>query len=314
MIRWFRSRNRNNKHKDDEEYIAINDTMAHTLSPANQSAVGSSPGQTTETRTDTLYDSSLTEDEETLPRALVFVDYEHWVYGLRNLFGLTPDPLAWRNELAEMYELVRISVFANFGDAMMADHLSQIRQITNSIFETRTSNNRAPKDMTDFIMLDNIYQSLDEFDDVDTYIFFTGDGHFQSVARYLKQRRNKRVIIYGIKGSLSRALTTIADDYIELPLDGQVLRQLTTHILENLEHFDLNRKPDQYATFRKTAEVVSRHYELDEQQVLATLSWLVDKGYIDRVMVYPRDGVEVRALQVHWKKVEEDNLWKPREL
>lgn len=264
----------------------------------------------------------LSEESETakaeaiveLPRALVFIDYEHWVYGMRNLFGLSPDPLGWRNELSESYQLVKVSVFANFGDQMMSDHLSQIRQITNTIYETRTSTNRAPKDMTDFVMLDNIYQSLDDFDDIDTYIIFTGDGHFQSVARYLKQRRGKRVVVYGIKGSISRALTAIADECIELPLDGQVLRQHVTHILENLDHFDINRKTDQYATFRRTAEVVARHYELDEQQVQAALSWLIDKDYIKRVMVNPRDDVEVRALKVDWEKVEADNLWKPREL
>ena len=254
--------------------------------------------------------SAPTPTEAPVLTARVFIDYEHWVYGIKNLFGLEPDPLSWRNELAETYELTQISVFGNFGDPMMADHLPQIRQITNHIYETRTDASQAPKDMTDFIMLDNIYQSVDESNGADTYILFTGDGHFQSVARYLKQRKGKKVIIYGIKGAISRALQAIADECHEIPLDGQILQTYVTHILENLHHFDQNRHEEQYATFLKTAEVVARFYEVDEMLVRAALSWLIDQEYIKRIIVNPRADLEVRALKVDWEKVEAEKLWK----
>ena len=48
------------------------------------------------------------------PRALAFVDYEHWFYSYKNLFSMTPDLEAWRDELQEYFELEDILVFANF--------------------------------------------------------------------------------------------------------------------------------------------------------------------------------------------------------
>lgn len=248
---------------------------------------------------------------EALPQALVFVDFEHWYYGLKKSYGFAPDPLDWRNELAEAYDITQLFVFANFGDPQLADQLQNIRQITNDIIETRSSTVRTPKDMTDFIILDKMYQCADACPEVSTYILFTGDGHFQSVVKYLRQRKNKTVIIYGIKGGISKALKAAADECIELPFDSDVLKKTIGFILRNLDHFDAVKKVGQYATFSRTVEVVSEHYQADEVHVRAALSWLIDRGYISKVRVRLRLGPEIPVLKVDWEKTEQAGLWKP---
>ena len=57
---------------------------------------------------------------------------------------------------------------------------------------------RYKKDMTDFIMLDYIYQTAALRPEIGVYILFTGDAHFQSVTKYLAQRLGKEVVIYGV--------------------------------------------------------------------------------------------------------------------
>lgn len=49
------------------------------------------------------------------PKAIAFVDYEHWYYSYQNLFGMRPDVESWRKELADEYEIEDIYVLENSG-------------------------------------------------------------------------------------------------------------------------------------------------------------------------------------------------------
>ena len=46
-------------------------------------------------------------------------------------------------------------------------------------------------------------------------MLFTGDGHFQPVVRYLVQDLGKRVELYGIRTTISRALRDTASETFE---------------------------------------------------------------------------------------------------
>lgn len=108
------------------------------------------------------------------PKAIVFVDYEHWFYSYRKLYHMTPDIFNWQKKLEETYFLNDIMVFANFSGREIREELTKLRTITNSIIETQQITNFA-KEMTDFIMLDYIYQYVIEHPEVDTFILFTGE-------------------------------------------------------------------------------------------------------------------------------------------
>ena len=91
---------------------------------------------------------------------------------------IKPCPMIWRKKLEEKYELSDIMVFGDFTQKEISEELRKLRSITNTIIETSNVFLECKKDMTDFIMLDYIYQSVEARKDVDTYILFTGDGHF----------------------------------------------------------------------------------------------------------------------------------------
>lgn len=157
-------------------------------------------------------------------RAMVFVDYESWFYSYKTLYGMRPDPKAFRTSLEAEYEIEDIMVFGDFSSPWMAEELGKLRNITNTIIETGNTFNRRKKDMTDFIMLDYIYQYADESSKAGTYIIFTGDGHFQSVTKYLVHKKRKNVVVYGVRDTISRQLRDAASEVRELPTHEELRR------------------------------------------------------------------------------------------
>ena len=106
---------------------------------------------------------------------------------------MRPDPRDFRDKLEAEYDIEDIMVFGDFSSPVIAEDLGKLRSITNTIIETGNTFNRRKKDMTDFIMLDYIYQYADQNKRTGTYIIFTGDGHFQSVTKYLSQKKKKHI-------------------------------------------------------------------------------------------------------------------------
>lgn len=89
------------------------------------------------------------------------------------------------------------------------------------------------KDMTDFVMLDYIYRAADENRKVRTYLIFTGDGHFQSVVKYLTE---KKVVLCGIRDSMSRPLEAVATDLRLYPKEETKFREYAKMIVSNMAH------------------------------------------------------------------------------
>ena len=90
------------------------------------------------------------------PKAMAFVDYEHWFYSYRLQFGMKPNVTSWMESLQEKYDVLDVMVFAAFDQKAIHDELKELRNITNTIIETHQQNGYHKKDMTDFIMLDYI--------------------------------------------------------------------------------------------------------------------------------------------------------------
>ena len=126
--------------------------------------------------------------KHTKSKAMVFVDYEHWYFALNNNYKLKPDIEKFCNDLNEKYNVSSLTFFGDFSSAPLNSEMHKIRGFTNKIVETNNGGGHFKKDFTDFIMLDHIYQSAYTDKDIDTYIIFTGDGHFSSSVLFLKIR------------------------------------------------------------------------------------------------------------------------------
>ncbi len=243
------------------------------------------------------------------PRALAFVDFEYWFYTYQNFFSMEPDAMRWRKELDEKYTILDIMVFAEFSNNQrLNNQITPLRNITNTIIETYQQTKNRKKDMTDFIMLDYIYQNAVTRNDVDVYILFTGDGHFHSVVKYLSQTLRKKVVIYGIKDSISMQLQTVASEVIELPDDENAFWQYAPFIVEDLAY--ASKSISIIPTFNSTIKAVLRnHKEASEEYVRKALQRMLDEGLISQHLQRVDFNHKVKVLRAEWDKLHAVGLW-----
>lgn len=243
---------------------------------------------------------------DTPKQAAAFVDYEHWYYSYQNLYGIKPQISDWRKELEDCFNLRDILVFGDFSQPPISLELPKIRETTNTIIET--ANPGSKKDMTDFIMLDCLYQTAAENNSIDTYILFTGDGHFQPVAKYLTQKKKKEVIIYGVHNAFSSQLKTAVSKYIEYPYPAELTRRYYDMILQN---FDYISGKDINPTFLKTVEAVAGHNQIPQDAIRAALQEMLDKGYVYQKEVPIAFNRRIKIVCANWELLIKDGLWNP---
>lgn len=253
-----------------------------------------------------LIHTLLRRHTETPKQAAAFVDYEHWYYSYQNLYGLRPQIAAWRKELETRFDLTDFRVFGDFTQAPINQELPKIREATNTIIET--ANPSPKKDMTDFIMLDCLYQTAAEDKSIDTYILFTGDGHFQPVTKYLTQKKKKQVIIYGVHNAFSSQLKAAASQWIEYPYPAELTRRYYDIIIQNFDYISgKNINP----TFLKTVEAVADHNQLPQDTVRAVLQEMLDKGYVYQKEVPIAFNRKIKIVCANWELLIKDGLWNP---
>lgn len=207
--------------------------------------------------------------------------------------------------------LVEVTFFADFSHKSLADQISRIRPYSNRIIDTRNTTG-VKKDFTDFIILDNIYQKALSSEDINTFIIFSGDGHFSSVVSFLKNFCKKEVGIYGIEDSFSRQLQQTANWCITLPteqdLNGSYYR-LIFEILKKAQESNSRDIPTKEITVK---EVCAVSKTATNKKVSEALEKLIEKGYISTrtVTSYSAKGKskKVTGLFTDWEKVEKSGF------
>ena len=245
------------------------------------------------------------------PKAVIFVDFEHWYISLEKMHRMRPDIRSWRDSIAEKYEIQEIVFFGDFSNNSLRKEIPKIREITNYIIETQNTSSGFKKDFTDFIMLDHIYQKAMKSRDIDTFILFSGDGHFNSVVNFLITQMGKKVGVYGIKDAMSNQLRNSASWYEMLPEDVDPNLQYYTMILKNLKYLEDKSTRDKKVrpTFMGTVDAVSRINRTSKSIVRDALSILIDKEYISQEYdnVYLKNKIKI--LKVDWEKCRRDKLF-----
>ncbi|MEG1742622.1 MAG: NYN domain-containing protein [Clostridia bacterium] len=234
-----------------------------------------------------------------LPKAAAFVDYEHWYVSLARNFDTRPNIKGWYEDLCKRVNLTEVVFFADFSHKSLADEIQRIRPFSNKIIDTRNPNG-VKKDFTDFIILDNIYQKALTSSDIDVFILFSGDGHFSSVASFLKNIYSKEVGIYGIEGSFSRQLQQTASWCVTLPTQDDV------HGLEYRLIFDELKTSTIIHTEKSLIEKICASNKTAKSQNIKNS---LDKLMIDGVIVsrtINRFSTKEPQLFVDWERVQKE--------
>jgi len=217
------------------------------------------------------------------PRAVAFVDYEHWYISLDNMYHIKPDIKAWRDEITSKYDVGDIIFFADFSNPSLRGEISRIREVSNVIIETGNTSSHYKKDFTGFIMLDHIYQKAMSQNDIDTFIIFTGDGHFSSVVSFITSRLSKKVGIYAVRDALSGQLRGTASWAVELPVQDEHFITVSKLIFNNLKYLEEQNRSKvkkSLPTFWGTVDAVARFNHIARNEISDTMRTLIERGYI----------------------------------
>lgn len=141
-------------------------------------------------------------------------------------------------------------------------------------------------------------------DSPDAFVIFTGDAHFNLAIKYLRELK-KKVIIYGVKRSLSNKLKSSANSYVEMPRTNQEQHYYYDAILKSLYILKKRRK---MATYYKTIDNVSAHSGVSRERIQAALDDLMSNKYLAEEEKQYR-GKKPKVLVVNWDRLEEEGLW-----
>ena len=244
------------------------------------------------------------------PKAVAFVDFEHWYISLDRMHHQKPDYKGWYADVSSKFDIREIYFFADFSNQTLSAEIPRIREITNFIIETQNSTSYRKKDYTDFIMLDHIYQRAMTATDIDTYIIFSGDGHFSSVVNFLCVRQSKNVGIYAVRDAVSLTLRNAATWLCEVPLIDREEMTYFGMILGNLRALDeasKSKKKKSRAAFWPTVEAVSRVNHVDREKTADALRKLIDRGYVFQT-TENISGKTIKVINVNWDKAKKDGL------
>ena len=115
----------------------------------------------------------------------------------------------------------------------------------------------------------------------------------------------KKVIVYGVKHSLSNKLKSSANSYVEMPRSKQEQQYYYDAILNSLFILKKRRK---MATYSKTVENVSAHSGVSRERIQAALDDLMNNKYLS-LEEKSFHGKKPKILTADWKRLEQDGLW-----
>lgn len=243
------------------------------------------------------------------PSCMAFVDFEHWYISLDKFYKVKPDVKAWADELNDQYDVRQIAIFADFSNPSLRAELENLRDVTTFIFDTKNSSEHYKKDFTDFILLDYIYRQAITQGDVDTFIIFTGDGHFTSVVRFLRNECRKNVGIYGITGATNSQLKQSASFFKEIPSDTEVYRSYYKMLVDNFSYLTVHREFGEKSTTAKIVERVSQKNSVGKKEIAKALELMIKDGYVYRAAAVGEKGKKIEVLKPNWELMARDGLW-----
>ena len=71
--------------------------------------------------------------------AAVFVDYEHWYYGYKNIFAMRPNVEEWYKELKEEYNVKSITFFGDFHGSPIERDLERLEKLSKNVVHTAST-------------------------------------------------------------------------------------------------------------------------------------------------------------------------------
>lgn len=225
----------------------------------------------------------------------LFIDFEYFVYGAENV-GQKPPSTAKLMEMAAEYG--NIMSAKAFGESAVLDRYQQdLRTASIEAILCAGIGKDKRKNVTDFFMLDHIYQSAYTQGHIDTYVLVTGDGHFGSVTAFLRYRLQKKAIVMAYPDSASAELKHASNEFRELIREDE--DRWTEDIQAGLIRFVYSGEVENKII---TVGSTARHYTVpgwDERDRRRELVRLIGEGLFEQRVEELGNGEAVRRLYLN---------------
>jgi len=214
----------------------------------------------------------------------LFVDYEYAVLTSLNYWKTPISPQRIIAAAMEVGCIEHAAAFGDFNNEPLRREVPKLRTASiDAVSAPSGSQDGRVKSYTDFVMLDNVYQTLLDRPDIATFLLMTGDGHFSAVAARLRVRHGKTVGVLGIEGNISGELKAAASFVHELrrlemdpndPLFDEIIRFIAR-----------SQRERPAITFGATAQCCAATLNVPEENVRQCMAALSSQGAIIQEVV-----------------------------
>lgn len=229
-------------------------------------------------------------------KVALFVDIENLAKGMRGLgHQVVPEDLV--TTATRFGQVVHAKCFGDFREPIIAELKEELRAATLDVVDIPSQKREDGwKQFTDFAMLDDIYQVLFDYPDIDTFVIAAGDGHFAGVVGRLRLRHGKKAIVMGVEGGISHQLRAAASQVEELSTAQVVVEP--EDLTRLLSFMAVGEDQGKVITFSSTL----KHYRaLSRSMTRQALQQLLDEG---RLL---RDSVDIEGTTIRTLKIARDH-------
>lgn len=218
------------------------------------------------------------------PGVALFVDYEYAVLTSLNHWKTPISPQRIIAAAMEVGAIEHAVAFGDFNTEPLRREASKLRTASIDAVSAPTSSlDGKVKSYTDFVMLDNIYQTLLDRPEIGTFLLMTGDGHFSGVVARLRVRHGKTVGVLGIEGNISGELKAAASFVREIP---KLEMDPNDPLLDDIIRFIAKSQQERPAiTFGATAQCCAATLNVPEENVRQYMAALSSQGAIIQEVV-----------------------------
>lgn len=240
--------------------------------------------------------------KNTVKTAVVCIDYGYWYTAMKK-YKEQPDLAKLRNKLERQYDIKETTVFVNFNENMMQEEIEGLQKSLEHIIVNQGVDQK--EYMTEFRMLDYVYQYEIENPQTDCYIIFSNSECFCPAIKFLRNRK-KEVCVLGVRNNMSTKLKEVANKSIEVPSAEEIQKKYFKLIIQNFAY--VSDKPGIIPTFRTTVKSVARYNGISEVKIHIALEEMINIGLVIQRKWEVEPGKTIKVLDADWQRVRAEGL------
>lgn len=229
----------------------------------------------------------------------VFVDLENIATSMWKSYGQQPDPSRLITHARQYGRIALARVYADFSTDFFHSLESRFRNANIEPFHCPAKvRGESIQSTVDMNMVIDMYEAAQDRPTIGTFVVMTGDSDYVRVVARLRHRFEKRVIVAGVPGSVSRDLVEAAG--FEDPLQAAVVTSDDeAAIIRVLLRYEDSRYDGFLPTFRNAADYVKHPANhIDPSIVESVMNQLVERGVLVQSLEETREGQPIRTTRL----------------